>query len=539
MFNYEPDNDELIAPVESFVPEVTPGAGDFNKLDPAQLLHTAISKDMDLQGTLNAVETAEKIKDEEQRMIKAVSETPENVQELKESEEEEKKQKEGDMVTNVLRFIVKIFKSGIEWLTAFLNRRSREHRYVAYVLNMEKVRLKAEMSQELYDCNISMKDFRQRWEDRSIHLVSSERDVEKLEDEAAAKGLERHLAARFIMALGNCIAAHTDVLAYVIACIAHARCAGLITLPLPALIFFWGTLASPRPSKNFWVTLITYTEVEIVVKFIFQFGFFAWNKPSSLYSNARSPMALPDVFGIQKANYFAFWDVTLLISLFFHRYMLRRLGLWKDANIMDTFIEVPAPNPRPLSVENGEPQDAENDAAEVIPDEQRGVISSFVYKLFHPKFRYIRDLYPLMFFLDMACFLIVIFGYSSFGDGGSGDVISDLSSNRVPITFVVLLFIISIMIVVDRGLYLRKAIFCKLIYQLITVIAIHVWIFFVLPTITKTNAASNSTAQILYVVKCIYFIISAWQIRNGYPQLCIGNLLTHSYGLVNMVLFKV
>jgi len=540
MFNYEPDTDELIAPVESFVPEVTPGAGDFNKLDPAQLLHTAISKDMDLQGTLNAVETAEKIKDEEQRMIKAVSEAPENAQELEETEEKEKKEKEeSDTVTNIFRFIGKIFKSGIEWLTAFLNRRSREHRYVAYVLNKEKIRLQQEMSQELYDCNISMKDFREHWEGRSMHLVFSESDVERLEDEAAAKGLERHLAARFITAVGNCIAAHTDVLAYVIACIAHARCAGLITLPLPALIFFWGTLASPRPSKNFWITLITYTELEIVVKFIFQFGFFAWNKPSSLEANARSPMSLPDVFGVQKMNYFAFWDVALLIALFFHRYMLRRLGLWKDANIMDTFIE-PPPNTSQLSVEHPEAQNAvENDTTEAIPDEERGVLSSFVYKLFHPKFRYIRDLYPLMFFLDVACFFIVIFGFSSFGDGGSGDVISDLSSNRVPITFVVLLFIISIMIVVDRGLYLRKAIFCKLIYQLATVIAIHIWIFFVLPTITKTSAASNTTAQILYVVKCIYFIISAWQIRNGYPQLCIGNLLTHSYGLVNMVLFKV
>jgi len=53
------------------------------------------------------------------------------------------------------------------------------------------------------------------------------------------------------------------------------------------------------------------------------------------------------------------------------------------------------------------------------------------------------------------------------------------------------------------------------------------------------KAAENSKALVLYSIKCIYFIVSAWQIRNGYPQLCIGNLLTHSYGLVNMVLFKV
>lgn len=37
-------------------------------------------------------------------------------------------------------------------------------------------------------------------------------------------------------------------------------------------------------------------------------------------------------------KYFAVADVALLIVLFFHRYMLRKLGLWKDANIQDTFL---------------------------------------------------------------------------------------------------------------------------------------------------------------------------------------------------------
>lgn len=36
MFDYEPDTDELMQPVETTVPEVTPGASDYNRLDPAQ-----------------------------------------------------------------------------------------------------------------------------------------------------------------------------------------------------------------------------------------------------------------------------------------------------------------------------------------------------------------------------------------------------------------------------------------------------------------------------------------------------------------------
>jgi hypothetical protein len=37
MFDYDPETDDLVEPVESFIPEVTPGAGDFDKLDPAQV----------------------------------------------------------------------------------------------------------------------------------------------------------------------------------------------------------------------------------------------------------------------------------------------------------------------------------------------------------------------------------------------------------------------------------------------------------------------------------------------------------------------
>lgn len=37
MFHYNPDTDDLVEPIETFVPEVTPGAGDFDKLDPAQV----------------------------------------------------------------------------------------------------------------------------------------------------------------------------------------------------------------------------------------------------------------------------------------------------------------------------------------------------------------------------------------------------------------------------------------------------------------------------------------------------------------------
>lgn len=46
-----------------------------------------------------------------------------------------------------------------------------------------------------------------------------------------------------------------------------------------------------------------------------------------------------------------------------------------------------------------------------------------------------------------------------------------------------------------------------------------------------SEAVDNFGAAVLYVTKCAYLLVSASQLRNGYPRLCIGNLLTRSYGL--------
>jgi hypothetical protein len=130
----------------------------------------------------------------------------------------------------------------------------------------------------------------------------------------------------------------------------------------------------------------------ICVKFIFQFGFWEWNTATSSVSDNIHVYKPQYVFGVQRVPYFAVADVALLMALFFHRYMLRRLGLWKDAN-----------------------------------NQKKGLLAfmkNFVDQLLQPNFRYIRDLYPNMLFLDVFCFLMVAFNYTAFAASSGGDVIS-------------------------------------------------------------------------------------------------------------------
>ncbi|VDN42708.1 unnamed protein product [Gongylonema pulchrum] len=181
MFEYDPSQDALDEPVETFVPEVSPGAGDFDKLDPAQLVHTAVQRDLDLAGTLDAVESAEQISDKEKRMAKAVSD---------EKSGAEKKQtpayssiddepRPGNQITAALCFVKKLLISAADWSAAFMNRRSREHRYVAYVLGKEKEKLKERLKQPLVDSSRPVMDVRQEFVQQNLQCVSSTSDIER------------------------------------------------------------------------------------------------------------------------------------------------------------------------------------------------------------------------------------------------------------------------------------------------------------------------------------------------------------------------
>ncbi|KJH44345.1 hypothetical protein DICVIV_09614 [Dictyocaulus viviparus] len=499
MFDYDPNTDELIKPVESFVPEVTPDATRFEKLDPGQAsVDTAVE--------FTAAPNSESF---------------------------------GAKVTSLLKFLLKITVNAIEMVSVFLNRLSREHRYVAYVLSKEKEKLKEGHSQELSDTSQRLTDLRENMDMTELLLVQNEGDIQKMEYAALSDWQQRSVMARLMKALGSCVAANTDLISYFLAVMAHASGAGVITLPLPLMVFFWGTLSNPRPSKFFWVAMIAYTE------FVVAFSFFLSHRKF-----LESIFAIPiKVLGVQRQSNFAAYDVSLLFALFFHRYMLRKLGLWKDANLTVTFQNLQPQNEGNISTQNtcetqqesktqpsvmeGDPSgtavrpsgslvvspavppqistsmaverlssesragagsDAKiqssklvlHEAVKTNPEVRRNPLNRFITQLFKPKFRYIRDLYPIMFGLDVVAFLIVAFGYSAFGEGGSGNVIGDIQSNRIPLTFVVMVIVMTLMIIIDRGLYLRKWVYGKLAYQLVMILFLHIWLFFILPHITRS-----------------------------------------------------
>lgn len=112
----------------------------------------------------------------------------------------------------------------------------------------------------------------------------------------------------------------SELLCYAAMVINHLTSGALLSMPLPLSIFLWAMLSS-RPSRNYWITIITYTEAMIVIKYIFQFRFYPWNTTEITETNPLTPV---HIIGIdRKENAASAADLFLLLSLFVHRSILK------------------------------------------------------------------------------------------------------------------------------------------------------------------------------------------------------------------------
>ncbi|XP_060166438.1 piezo-type mechanosensitive ion channel component 2 isoform X2 [Globicephala melas] len=431
---------------------------------------------------------------------------------------------------------------------------------------------------------------------------------------------------RFLLlfyAMYNTLVARSEMVCYFVIILNHMVSASVITLVLPILIFLWAMLSVPRPSRRFWMMAIVYTEVAIVVKYFFQFGFFPWNKNVEL--NKDKPYHPPNIIGVEKKEGYVLYDLIQLLALFFHRSILKCHGLWDDDDIADsgsdevgsddalslshgrrgssdslksinlaasvesvhvTFPEQPAAIRRKRSSSGSQTsqdssfssnrskrgststRNSSQKGSSVVSGKQKSrrelyveklrehlikakaftikktlqlyvPIRQFFYDLIHPDYSAVTDVYVLMFLADTVDFVIIVFGFWAFGKhSAAADITSSLSEDQVPGPFLVMVLIQFGTMVVDRALYLRKTVLGKVIFQVILVFGIHFWMFFILPGVTERKFSQNLVAQLWYFVKCVYFGLSAYQIRCGYPTRVLGNFLTKSYNYVNLFLFQ-
>ncbi|XP_053696010.1 piezo-type mechanosensitive ion channel component isoform X3 [Sabethes cyaneus] len=404
---------------------------------------------------------------------------------------------------------------------------------------------------------------------------------------------EHTVVVEFLQAAWYAILSHTDFICYFLVFLNQIKSASLLSLPLPLMVTLWGTLTFPRPSKNFWVTLIAYTQTVVLLKCICQFEMLWWNQnpipPNQPFSPAR-------IIGIEQKKGYATYDLALLLVLFCHRFILKSLGLWKS-----DFVEEPDPEEglykvdlndektqalisaaeevdkqretliirqdavtelTMVKVEEGAdrqlPEDTVNgtalvcvthhseDSADYFPQivkhsflKYTANVKDFFSQLLDRQSRKTADVYGYLFLCDFINFFVILFGFSAFGtQEGDGGVLSYFEENKVPMTFLLMLIIQFFLIVVDRALYLRKYMVGKILFQFFLIIGLHIWMFFVLPATTERSFNATNPPVYYYLIKCFYLLFSAYQIRCGYPARILGNFVTKGFTMINFTGFK-
>lgn len=73
--------------------------------------------------------------------------------------------------------------------------------------------------------------------------------------------------------------------------------------------------------------LMCFPQVMVVVKYLFQFGFFPWNSDYELQLNEDKPFFPPRILGLEKTDNYIRYDLLQLLALFFHRSLLQVFSL--------------------------------------------------------------------------------------------------------------------------------------------------------------------------------------------------------------------
>ncbi|KMY86979.1 uncharacterized protein Dsimw501_GD29628 [Drosophila simulans] len=204
-------------------------------------------------------------------------------------------------------------------LTFRLNRLSKNFRFVHKMLSAEKKKLQNISIMNRLGLSNTAAMF--KFLNKSLNNnVIKEAGSDYVSQDNDFTTLDHNDFVQMLIALWYALIANTEAICYLVVFLNQAANSSVISLPMPFLVLCWGALTLPRPSKTFWVTLITYSLTMIFLKSIMHQRVLL---DQQLISRSNSLS-----FELIMKRGRAVYDLFLLVVLFWHQYMLKKQGIW-------------------------------------------------------------------------------------------------------------------------------------------------------------------------------------------------------------------
>ncbi|XP_037730492.1 piezo-type mechanosensitive ion channel component isoform X3 [Drosophila subpulchrella] len=215
--------------------------------------------------------------------------------------------------------VIKLTAELIVLLTFRLNRLSRNYRFVHKVLSAEKKTLQEISTMNRLGLSNSAAMF--KFLNQSLsNKPTRESGANSVTQDEDFTSLDHNDFVQMLIALWYALIANTEAICYLAVFLNQAANSSMISLPMPFLVLCWGSLTLPRPTKTFWVTLITYSLAMIFLKSIMHQRILL----DQQFVSRSNTLSFELIMKHGKAVY----DLFLLVVLFWHRYMLKKQGIW-------------------------------------------------------------------------------------------------------------------------------------------------------------------------------------------------------------------
>ena len=250
------------------------------------------------------------------------------------------------------------------------------------------------------------------------------------------------------------------------------------------LVFIFGVIQYPRPSKLFWKITLIYSTIIIFLKFVFQLN--VWNnleKFQNLINIENNPIGFFAIMGIYKLGsyefvnffYYVIFDFLILIVLIMNQFILIRKGLWYMTE--SDYETITDANDRIIKHNMGKKLNktglnvnstnilASNEIIQLIGKDsprKKGGFKSIITGFYHKNFSHVRNEKPGKdFYIEYTLFQIIIlvyiiFLYTFMEKDQEIYNVNILSLKQFSGHMCIFLFIHIFFIVFDRIIYLKN-----------------------------------------------------------------------------------